>query len=576
MNFTWEKRNSNVNSLEELMTQRKGIDYEIPNYLDLPTSELPFIENLDEAAHLIVDYMQNNKRWYVVSDYDCDGVCSAVIMRSIVSFKEGYKYSSPVENIPDRFTEGYGVSQRRIASMPNKSLLVLLDNGISKEQEIAYAKLKDMKVIVVDHHLAPPVLPNADVIINPKIDNASEFKEYCTGGLAMRLALRCAELLGYSEEEIAQVRRTWTFYAALATVADMVPLTYENRLIVQNGLANIPEDCINIPRLLLGKPLETRSITAEDVGYYIGPCINSCGRIRGNGGIDALQRLFCGTFVDPDRMEASMKHLLKINEQRKSITKKVRKAADVIIEQNKLYESPIMIVRLRNANQGVLGIVASGIMEKYKKPVIVLTDVHRFNLTGSGRAPEGFNLKDALDAVSGTLTKYGGHAAAAGLTLRAEDYDDFISKLTDHAKGITFDTNNYYDLPLDSMGDWEDIITKMEQYEPFGMGNETPVFKITMKLLPGKAGHKVMGTDKSHLRLCGFKYDATAFSLADKYKELGSPETVTLYGIPRKNTINEQTKIEFMAVDIQAADSPEVDDEIQLTDLGAAMFNSLS
>ena len=576
MNFTWEKRDSNVNSLEELMTQRKGIDYKIPNYLDLPTSELPFIENLDEAAHLIVDYMQNFKCWFIVSDYDCDGVCSAVIMRSIMSFNGGYKYSSPTIYIPDRFTEGYGVSKGRISWMPNESLLVLLDNGISKEQEIAAAKSRGIKVIVVDHHLAPPTLPNADVIVNPKIDNASDFKEYCTGGLAMRLVLRCAELLGYSEEEVAAFRRTWTFYAALATVADMVPLTYENRLIVQNGLTNIPEDCINIPRLLLGKPLETRSITAEDVGYYIGPCINSCGRIRRGGGMEALQYLFCGTFVDPDSMETSMKRLFKINEQRKSITKKARKAADVIIEQNKLYENPIMIVRLTDENQGVLGIVASGIMEKYKKPVIVLTKANGFFLKGSGRAPEGFNLKAALDAVSGTLTKYGGHAAAAGLTLLIKDYDDFVIKLSDYAKGITFDTNNYYDLPLDSMSDWEEIITKMEQYAPFGMGNETPVFKTNMKLLPGKAGHKIMGTDKSHLRLCGFKYDATAFSLADKYKELGSPETVTLYGIPQKNTINEQTKIEFMAVDIQAADSPGVDDQAQLTDLGAAMFNSLS
>ncbi|WP_261304861.1 single-stranded-DNA-specific exonuclease RecJ [Paenibacillus andongensis] len=453
--------------------------YNDPYLLD---GMLPAVERIRKA-------LQNDEFIRVYGDYDADGVSSTSLMAHLLKGL-GARFDT---YIPHRIREGYGLNRSAIelAKEQGVTLLITVDTGISAVQEIAYCQEIGLDVIVTDHHEPPEILPQALAVINPKKPGCSyPYKHLAGVGVAFKLA---HALLDRLPEELLE-------FAALGTVADLMPLTGENRLIVKQGLLRMQDSTYAGFRSLIGvSGIENKEVTASHIGFSLAPRINASGRLEA---ADIAVKLL--TTSDDQEAEQIAFELDMLNKERQLIVEDMVKEAFVLAEQQQAKGlDKVIVVAKEQWNVGVVGIVASKIVEKFYRPTLVLSiDPQTGMAKGSARSITGFDLHKALTACEEMLDHYGGHQAAAGMSLNSSLLEAFTQKLNELAAAALTEQDFIPLLKADAVCSLSDVpiasIEQLEKLAPFGMGNPAPRFMFTDLSL---GDIRTMGKEKQHLKL---------------------------------------------------------------------------
>ena len=439
----------------------------------------PFLlTDMQKACERIWQAIDNGETIVVFGDYDVDGVtATALLYQHLKGMGATVKCM-----LPSREGDGYGLSRNAIQSIHDKGyqLIVTVDNGISAVEEAEFAAELGIDLIITDHHLPPETLPKAVAVVDPRrLDDTSPFKGLCGAGVAFKL---CAALDGCPPEEMLDYCGD---LAAVGTVADVMPLVGENRTLVKSGLRQLQNtDRPGLEALLEEVGLAGRPITAENISYAIAPRINAAGRM--DSAVTALQLVLC---EDPDRAEELAHKLNEINVKRQETELEIFKAAQVLLEQQpERLEDRVMLLWGRDWHPGVIGIVASRLVERTGRPVIVVTVDEHGECKGSGRSVPGFNLHACIGSCADLLIRYGGHAMAAGLSVREENLPELRRRLNEWAARecpVLHTAPLECDLPIHLDRVTVDSVRRIDALAPFGAENPTPVFLLQSAVVDG-------------------------------------------------------------------------------------------
>ena len=441
-------------------------------------SDPALLTDMDAACQRIWQAIDNGETIVVFGDYDVDGVtATALLYQHLKGMGATVKCM-----LPSREGDGYGLSRNAIQSIHDKGyqLIVTVDNGISAVEEAEFAAELGIDLIITDHHLPPETLPKAVAVVDPRrLDDTSPFKGLCGAGVAFKL---CAALDGCPPEEMLDYCGD---LAAVGTVADVMPLTGENRTLVKSGLRQLQNtDRPGLEALLEEVGLAGRPITAENISYAIAPRINAAGRM--DSAVTALQLVLC---EDPDRAEELAHKLNEINIKRQETELEIFKAAQVLLEQQpERLEDRVMLLWGRDWHPGVIGIVASRLVERTGRPVIVVTVDEHGECKGSGRSVPGFNLHACIGSCADLLIRYGGHAMAAGLSVREENLPELRRRLNEWAARecpVLHTAPLECDLPIHLDRVTVDSVRRIDALAPFGAENPTPVFLLQSAVVDG-------------------------------------------------------------------------------------------
>lgn len=448
-------------------------EFEVESFLYDTDLIDPFtLPDMEEACARIEEALENGEHITVFGDYDADGVTSTAILYSyLVSCGANADYY-----IPDRAEEGYGMNIRAIKSLKERgtSLIITVDNGISALEEIEYAGTLGIDVVVTDHHKAGDVLPRAIAVVDPhRNDTYCDFREWAGVGVAFKLICALSKCDGY------ELLEAYGDLVALGTVADIVPLVSENRIIVRSGLAYINGAIAegNLRpgiRALLEETGNEGSIDASTLAFRLSPRINAAGRM---GSAERALKLLLAESIDEAKEIAA--EIASANAGRQSIEADITAEAVEIIENNAdIKYSRVIVVSGKDWHQGVIGIVSSRLVEKYGKPCIVISesgDVAK----GSGRSIDGFSLYDALTYCAPALVQYGGHVLAAGMSVEKDKIDDFRRMINEYAaKGERPVPVLNIDCKLNPANINCEILSELKVLEPFGAENPQPLFGL--------------------------------------------------------------------------------------------------
>ena len=469
------------------------------------------VPNIKEAVNLIYETVSKGEKIKVIGDYDVDGLMATSISYIFLS-SIGAKVSV---RIPRRISEGYGLNEK-IVDEVDEGLIITVDNGIAAHAAIDKAKKKGIKVLLTDHHLpvvneesGEVILPNADVIVNAHIrDNG--FKEYCGAAVAYKIA---EAYLGKGNELLKKLLP----YAAIATVADVVPLYSENRSIVKKGLRliNKGEVTSGLKQLLFNLYM-TGHVSASDIAFKIGPMLNAPGRLEDAGGLRILE-VFA---VDKkrDKESTQLENIKTLNEKRKSLVENWVAVADKqIAESDK--KAPIFVL-FDGVQEGIIGVIASSLVEKYSMPVFACANVDNGLIKCSARSVDSVHMKNLLDKNRGFLLKYGGHAKAAGLSLNRSNFEGFKKACKEDLKDFCSDKTAYYDLEI-GLEEVKNVSEILKKYAPYGEGNPAPKFLI--KNIQVKSVNKLKD---AHVKLTTDHVDILGFGQLQEYKEAGYPQDI--------------------------------------------------
>lgn len=463
----------------------------------------PFsIKDMDKAVDRIRAAISAGEKICIYGDYDCDGVTSTALLYSYLN----NQFADVIYYIPDRNTEGYGMNKKAVDYLKKQGvrLIVTVDNGISAIDEINYAGTLGIDVVVTDHHKPQDVLPTAVAVVNPhRLDDTSEFKDYCGAGIALQLA-------SAMEGDSFFVLENYSDLAAFGTIADLVPLSGENRTIVKAGLIHIENDArYGIAKLIEKAQIE--SVNAGNVAFKLAPRINAAGRL--GTPYDAVDLLLT---EDEGNADAQAEKLSNLNSKRQTIENQIyEEICSRMKEQPELTYDRVLVISSEGWNSGVIGIVASKITEKYGKPCIIIAEDEDI-CKGSGRSIAGFSLVDAIFACSDLLEKYGGHPMAAGLSIQQRNIDAFRKAINHYADQLG--AMPLMTMKLDCNLNPETIVTDMVHqlhgFEPFGYGNPKPVFGINHmhldKIIPLSGGkHIKLAVSRGNARLNFVKFSTT-------------------------------------------------------------------
>ena len=454
----------------------------------------------EKAARLLKAAVEAGQKIAVASDFDDDGIFSAYILKQALS-----RLGGDVQiYTPDRVAEGYGLNERivREAVSDGRELLITCDNGIAAGEAVSLAKELGLTVIITDHHEVPfegeqgggkrYLLPSADAVVNPKqADCPYRFKGLCGAGVAFKVIQILYKLCGISGEELEKLLE----YVAVATVADVMDIVDENRILVKEGLKRLEHtENKGLKALIEMCGLTGKKLTAYHVGFIIGPCFNAAGRL------DTVKKAF-GLLEAKSQGEASDRaaELKQLNEERKAMTAAGLTQALAVIEEQKLYQDPVIMVVLKDCHESLAGIIAGRIREKYHHPAYVFTRVED-GLKGSGRSIPAYSMYERLSACKELLSRFGGHAMAAGLSLKEKNFPDLRRKLCEESglEKEDFKPVVRIDAAMPIQYVTGGLMKQMELLEPFGKGNPKPLFAeqhFTVERM------KVMGKNRNALRL---------------------------------------------------------------------------
>ena len=485
-------------------------NYFRPNLEDIHD---PFLmKDMDVAVARIETAIRNNENILIYGDYDVDGTTAVSLVFSYLKtiIKNIATY------IPDRYAEGYGISYMGIdfAQDNDFSLIIALDCGIKAIEKVAYASEKNIDFIICDHHKPGNEIPKAVAVLNAKRDDCTyPFDELCGCGVGFKLI----QALGVSRNQTIKDFLPYLDLVATAIAADIVPMNGENRVLAYHGLQIINENPRNGIKAIIHQTKKT-ILTITDVVFIIAPRINAAGRIKhGNYAVELL------TEMDFDSAVEFAAAIEIFNADRKELDKRITDEAIIQIIDNEEEQGFSTVVFQEDWHKGVIGIVASRLIEKYYRPTLVFTKSGD-KLAASARSIKGFDVYNALHECEEFIEQFGGHKYAAGLTLLAENYDNFKKKFEEVAKQTIDKKLLAPEILIDAEIELSQITPKffriIQQMAPFGPLNMRPTFTSTCVRDNGYG--KQVGADKTHLKLNVFQgdnknnYNAIGFNLGDK------------------------------------------------------------
>ncbi|MGB4658347.1 MAG: single-stranded-DNA-specific exonuclease RecJ [Mobilitalea sp.] len=459
----------------------KGLEEpeEINLFLNPKLSDMhdPFLlKDVSKACNILIGKIKENKKIRIIGDYDVDGVISTyVLYRTLKSVGAQVDYE-----IPDRIKDGYGINIQMVeaAHLAGIDTILTCDNGIVAIDQVELAKQYHMTVIITDHHNLFETeedgiqLPQADAVINPKQkDCFYPYEGLCGAAIAYKLCLALIDSYDMAEKEA--FREELLSYVAIATVCDVMELTGENRIIVRHGIEFLKKtQNKGLLSLMEVCSIVKEQLSAFHLGFIIGPCLNASGRL--DTAMKGIKLLLASTKEEADLLANEVRSL---NDLRKNMTVENVEKAIVMIEESDLKRDKVLVIYLQSCHESIAGIIAGRIREKYSKPTLVLTDAENC-IKGSGRSIDSYNMIEELLKCRELFLKVGGHPMAAGLSLEPKNVEILRSTLNQNTTltedMLTPKVSIDILLPLGYVS--EGLISELRCLEPFGKGNEKPVF----------------------------------------------------------------------------------------------------
>jgi len=457
-----------------LTTKQERDAFLHPSFSCLPSPKL--LKNAEAAAAIIADGIAARKRFRIIGDYDVDGIMSVYILyRCMTAAGATVDY-----RIPDRIKDGYGLNEDMVRECIDAGveMIVTCDNGIAALEPIRMAKEAGITVVLTDHHEIPlletenglvKTMPAADSIVNPKQDGeTTPMTGICGAVVAYKVMYCLAEQLGLPGALLRQMIP----YAAMATVCDVMELRGENRTIVALGLQLLRDsNDIGLNALIEENQINKENLSSYHLGFVLGPCLNASGRL--DVAVRGLRLLLCD---NPVEAAAMAKEITELNRVRKDMTARgVEEAKKQVMAEKTL--PPVLVIYLPECHESLAGIIAGRIREKFYRPTIILTDAED-GIKGSGRSIDGYHMYEALCEVQDLLSKFGGHPKAAGMSLPKENLQEFRRRLVENCRLTEEDLTEKVSidviLPFGLVT--EQVIGELKLLEPFGVGNEKPLF----------------------------------------------------------------------------------------------------
>ncbi|GAA4280333.1 single-stranded-DNA-specific exonuclease RecJ [Gaetbulibacter aestuarii] len=539
-------------TLATLLAQRGITNYEEAKRFFRPQLEDlhdPFLmRDMDKAVTRIEKALSENENILVYGDYDVDGTTAVSLLSQYLKTRTTQVYTY----IPDRYTEGYGVSYQGIdfASENDFTLIVALDCGVKAIEKVAYAKDLGVDFIICDHHRPGETLPDAVAVLDPKRSDCEyPYKELCGCGIGFKLIQAMATRQGERVEDLIP----YLDLVATAIGADIVPIDGENRTLAYFGLQVINSQPRPGIQAILNQ-VEKEILTITDVVFIVAPRINAAGRMK--HGEDAVQLL---TETDVAKANSYAEAINNHNLDRRDADKQITQEALAQIEQLNEQERLTTVVYQEDWHKGVIGIVASRLTETYYRPTLVFTKSGD-KLAASARSVKGFDIYNALEACSDFIEQFGGHKYAAGLTLHPDNYEAFKQAFEDEVSKTIDRKLLIPEIKIDAQIDFQDISPKfyriLKQFAPFGPANMTPVF-MTENVYDTGYG-KCVGSDESHLRATltqsgtNKQIVGIGFGLGNKLNVISNKKPFKLVYTVDENTWQGQTSLQLKIRDIKA------------------------
>lgn len=537
----WQKRGNATTILEAILARAEASEGELLAPCPVPPEA---IDGIPAAADLIVRCaLQGDMPVVIVGDYDADGVTATAILVKLLH----HFGVSPRAIIPRRFTNGYGITHSLVEGISH-SLLITVDNGIAAVEPIQAAKAAGNVVLILDHHLPQAELPPADVIVDPHLHpERNGYEHYCGAGLAYKLAeYLCREA---SSQEKKDLFFDLLVLACLGTLADVMPLTGDNRRLVMSGLTVINRDSWYrqlSPGLKSVLDLSPRPYTEDTIKFQTAPILNATGRMFDAGSASVLKALIT---TEPTAAAGYAAKMKAINQRRKDLVAQWLAAVEEAAAGQE--EAPILLVRCQGIPEGIVGIVAGKLSEAHQRPAFVFSDIASAPglLRGSGRTYGDFDLSPLIPVVTPFAESAGGHAGAAGITVSEGQYGPMGQAITQWAQDNrppAADDTLYYDLDV-TEADLPAVLSVLKAHAPYGPGAEKPVLALRGLRLQTRGGqcYRLMGKGYEHLKLFGQVSDAVGFDLTAAYLDLGCPGTVDLLGVVEENQFLGKTSLQF-------------------------------
>lgn len=541
---------NNISRLLAKILISRGLESkeEIDEFLHPKIEKLydPFLfKDMDVAVDTIIETCNKKEKITIYGDYDVDGITSVSVLKKF--FKDMGVDAN--HYLPSRLEEGYGLNNKAIEKIAENGtkLLITVDCGISAYEEIEYAKSLGIKVIVTDHHECPEKLPNAIAVIDAKRpDNTYPFTSLAGVGVTFKLTQAIAMKLGYDRKSYLK----YLDIVSLGTIADIVPLSDENRIIVNYGLILMKQTKnVGLKQLISVSGFNNSgNLNSTSISFGIAPRMNASGRM---GKADLALELLMEE--DSEKAYQIALELSATNKERQTVEKEIIDKAIELIEERKLYEKSVIVLHHKNWHHGVIGIVASKITELYYKPSILIS-VDDGVGKGSGRSIEGFDLHEALSKCSDLLLKFGGHEMAIGLTIaedKLKEFSEKVEKIADEKEIKDLCPTVKVDAEIFQDNVSKKTLEEIDMLRPFGEGNQAPVFVYRNIKVDGV---RLLSNDK-HLKLVlkdGTKvFDAIAFNMGTKEYSIKIGDKIDVLHSLEINSYNGNEKIQMNVKDIK-------------------------
>ena len=535
--------------IAQLLVQRGITDFEEAKSFFRPTYDQlhdPFLmKDMSLAVNRLTNALEQKENILIYGDYDVDGTTAVALMYSFLkSIHPNVAYY-----IPDRYSEGYGISYQGIdyAAQNNFSLIITLDCGIKAVDKVAYAQEKKIDFIICDHHRPGANVPKAFAVLDPKQNDCKyPYKELSGCGVGFKLVQAYCQKNNIAFEKITN----YLDLLVVSIAADIVPITGENRVLAYYGLKQLSSEPRKGLKALMEVSYKQKNFTISDVVFGLAPRINAAGRIE--HGAKAVALLVQEDIEQARSMAQKVnEHNLKRRELDQSIT---QEALKMVIPNTKS-----TVVYKENWHKGVVGIVASRLIETHYRPTIVLTECNGM-LAGSARSVTGFDIYNAIDSCSEYIEQFGGHKYAAGLTLKKENLARFTAKFEEVVSDTIQEEMLNPQISIDAELTISEINPKLyrilKQMAPFGPGNMYPTF-MTQKVIDRGYGRKI-GQEKNHIKLnVGDKepthyLDCIGFGMADKFKLIKEGQQFDIAYAIEENVWNGNVNLQLRLKDIRS------------------------
>ena len=557
----YERKYKDINLLGEIdpiiakVLSSRGVKNKAEyNYKLSALAPISSLENLDEAIKLLLKH--KDKNILIVGDYDVDGATSiALLMRCLSDY--GYKKISYI--VPNRFYYGYGLTQKIVedAKKSDPQLLITVDNGISSIDGVNKARQLGIDVVVTDHHLPGPDLPNANVIVNPNLKDSKFISRNLAGvGVAFYLMAGLGrELQLKGQADAAKISARYLDLVALGTVADVVKLDFNNRILVNEGLKRIQnKQCVpGILSLIKQSGKDYNKLTSMDLGFSLGPKINAAGRLE-----DISIGIECLITEDDSVAMKCAASLIEKNKKRQNIEQQMQREAHAYIEKfNEKNLPSCLCIYDKNWHQGLVGLVASRLKDHCNRPVIAFAEEDQGAFKGSARSIPGIHIRDLLESIATEnphlIEKYGGHSMAAGLTIKEENFEEFKIHASTHIKKLypmaDFTGAIYIDGQIPHQKLTIEFAQMIKDYGPWGAGFDEPLFYGKFYLID----QRVVGENHLKMRVKSIKSETFIDAIAFNQSSIVARDAIELVYKLQINEFRGKTSVQLLVEKIYIA-----------------------